>query len=182
MKRASIVALSVCLASAGPAVSAQTTYTEHLTKPVAGAGRVTITQDSIVAGIVNNADGHGGLAGDARAAAARNSAEQAAHDRPSRRGSYAGERQRHYEQGYRIQIFTGGNSRNDKAAAIQAGNRCKSLFGELSVYPHFFSPRWICQVGDFRNINDARKYLELIRNARISNEARIVRCKVLVAY
>jgi len=182
MKKAAALTLFICLLLAGHTAVAQTTYTEHLTRPVPGAGKVTLIQDSVVASIVNNTRRYSGTAGHERLASARDSANHAAHNRTHRRTTYTGERQRHYEQGYRIQIFTGGNSRHDKTAAIQAGNKCKALFGELSVYPHFISPRWTCRVGDFRNINDAKKYLELIRNAHVSNEARIVRCKVLVAY
>lgn len=164
-------------------MQAQTTYTEHLTKAEAGKGTVVIVQDPALTDIVNNTRRPAAATPPAtRNTPARDTEDNPAQAKPSHRPTYTGEkRQRHYVQGYRIQVYTGGNSRREKMAAIKVGNKCKAAFSELSVYPHFVSPRWICQVGDFRNINDARKYLSLIREARISNEARIVRCKVLVA-
>lgn len=162
---------------------AQTTYTEHLTKAEAGKGTVVIVQDPAIADIVNNTRRAAVPASvQTRTTVASDSAGSPVHAKTAYRPANSGEkRQRHYVQGYRIQVYTGGNSRTEKMAAIKIGNKCRAAFGELSVYPHFVSPRWICQVGDFRNINDAKRYLGLIREARISNEARIVRCKVLVA-
>lgn len=183
MKIAALLVFGTSWLVCGTTIQAQTTYTEHLTKAEAGKGTVVIVQTPAIADLVNNTKRPAAPT----SATSRNAATQepdgsSAHARSSQRPTYSGERrQRHYVQGYRIQVYTGGNSRREKMAAVKVGNKCKAAFSELSVYPHFVSPRWICQVGDFRNINDARKYLELIREAHISNEARIVRCKVLVA-
>ena len=92
------------------------------------------------------------------------------------------ERIRHKAQGYRICIFTGGNSRQDKNEAIQMGNKCRAKFGELAVYPSFIAPRWVTYVGDFRTHQDAQKYVTLIRRSRISYEVRIVKSEVNLPY
>lgn len=182
MKRVALLMICVSGLVCSGAVQAQMTYTGHLTKAEAGKGTVVIVQDPVIADIVNNTRRPSPSASGTRSGQVRDSILASVNAMAATRPSYGGERrQRHYEQGYRIQVYTGGNSRAEKMAAIKVGNRCKAAFSELSVYPHFVSPRWICQVGDFRNINDAKKYLALIREAGISNEARIVRCKVLVA-
>ena len=87
-------------------------------------------------------------------------------------------RQRRKAMGYRICIFTGGNSRADKEKAIQMGQKCRNLFGELAAYPSFVSPRWVTHVGDFRTREDAQKYVTRIRKAHISYEVRIVKSEV----
>jgi hypothetical protein len=53
--------------------------------------------------------------------------------------------------GYRVQAFAGGNSRNDRLKAEQTGNQLKVHFPEQPVYVHFYSPRWICRMGNFRS-------------------------------
>lgn len=90
-------------------------------------------------------------------------------------------RQRYRAQGYRIQIFTGSNSHQDKMQAYAIGKKCQKRFPMLSVYPRFVNPRWICRVGDFRTYADAQEYVNKIKAARISREVRIVKCEVLLA-
>ena len=91
-------------------------------------------------------------------------------------------RARHKARGFRICIFTGGNSRADKAKAIQMGNKCRAKFRELAVYPSFEAPRWVTHVGDFKTRQEAQKYVGLIRRARISYEVRIVASEVNIPY
>ena len=83
--------------------------------------------------------------------------------------------------GYRIQIFTGSNSHNDKTKAYAVGNACQKRFPELSVYARFIAPRWVCRVGDFHSREDAQRYANKIRAAGISREVRVVKSEVLVA-
>ena len=61
--------------------------------------------------------------------------------------------------GYRVQIFAGGNSRNDRLKAEQTGNNIKMKFPDQPVYVHFYSPRWICRMGNFRELGEAKKVL-----------------------
>ena len=42
--------------------------------------------------------------------------------------------------GYRVQVFAGGNSRNDRIKAERIGNEVKSLFPGVPVYVHFYMP------------------------------------------
>ncbi len=80
--------------------------------------------------------------------------------------------------GYRIQIFTGGNSRSDRVRANRMGSLCREYFPELSVYPHFESPRWICRVGDFKTSEDAKIYVQKMRKLKVFKELRIVKSVV----
>ena len=83
--------------------------------------------------------------------------------------------------GYRVQVFAGGNSRRDKIKAQQAGNAVKMAFPEQPVYVHFYSPRWICRVGNFRSYEEASKVMRQIRKMGY-RQACIVSGKITVAY
>lgn len=87
-------------------------------------------------------------------------------------------RTRHKARGYRICIFTGGNSRADRLKATQMGNKCRKNFRELATYTTFVPPRWETHVGDFRTRQEAQKYVNLIRRAHITYEVRIVASEV----
>ncbi len=66
-------------------------------------------------------------------------------------------------KGYRIQVYSGGNSRADRLKAENAGTAMKAAFPEQPVYVHFYSPSWKCRMGNFRNIEDARKILAEVK-------------------
>ena len=90
-------------------------------------------------------------------------------------------RARYQATGFRIQVYTGGNSRNDKAKAQQLQMRCRQAFPELSAYVHFISRHWVCRVGDFKDRNEAQRYASQIRRKKLSYEVRIVKSTVLLA-
>ncbi len=92
------------------------------------------------------------------------------------------ERARRKAQGYRICIYTGGNSRADREKAVKMGNKCRAKFSELASYPNFIAPRWVTYVGDFRTREEAQKYVTRIRKANISYEVRIVKSEVNLPY
>lgn len=97
-------------------------------------------------------------------------------------GKHYTSRVRHKARGFRICIFTGGNTRADKMKAIEMGNKCRQLFRELAVYPSFEAPRWVTHVGDFKTRQEAQKYVTRIRRARFTYETRIVASEVNVPY
>ncbi len=106
----------------------------------------------------------------------KNTAERNTHiDKTTHRW---GARTRHKAKGYRICIFTGGNSRADKAKAQQMGEKCRKLFSELATYTTFIAPRWVTHVGDFKTKEDAAKYATRIRRAGFTYEARIIATEV----
>ncbi len=81
--------------------------------------------------------------------------------------------------GYRVQAFAGGNSRNDRQKAEKVGNNIKMKFPDQPVYVHFYSPRWICRVGNYKTIGEARAMLEKIRKMGY-REACLVKGKITV--
>ena len=85
---------------------------------------------------------------------------------------------RELREGYRIQIFTGGNRRQDRQRADALGEKIRQYFPELSTYSHFVSPRWTCRVGDFEKPEQASRYVSLILRSKVSFEARVIKCMV----
>ena len=65
--------------------------------------------------------------------------------------------------GYRVQAFAGGNTRADKHKAQQAGNAIKMRYPDQPIYVHFYSPRWICRVGNYKSIGEARRMLSAVK-------------------
>jgi len=83
--------------------------------------------------------------------------------------------------GYRVQAFAGGNSRKDRQQAEQVRNSIKSHYPNVPVYVHFYSPRWICRVGNYRTYEEAHQMLVSLRNIGF-DQATIVKGKITVAY
>lgn len=174
--------LIILLLTARPHVWGQT-FTEHIRDTESGKGRVIITQSERIETLVNGKP-HEEEAEAARkpAASAKNETSETPKSSGKPTTAYnPGTRQRYKAKGFRIQVFTGGNSRTDKDNAARAGRKIKSAYPELSVYAHFVSPRWVCRVGDFRSREDAEKYVALIRRDGLTQECHIVACTVLLA-
>lgn len=81
--------------------------------------------------------------------------------------------------GYRVQAFAGGNSRKDRQQAEGVGNQIKSSFPGVPVYVHFYSPRWICRIGNYRTYEEAHQMLLSLRKMGFS-EAVVVKGKITV--
>ncbi len=83
--------------------------------------------------------------------------------------------------GYRVQAFAGGNQRKDRQSAERVGNTIKAVYPEEPIYVHFYSPRWICRVGNYRTYEEAHQMLINIRKLGIQG-ASIVKGKITVPY
>ena len=83
--------------------------------------------------------------------------------------------------GYRVQVFAGGNTRNDRIKAERIGSEIKGLFPGVPVYVHFYSPRWICRMGNYRTYEEAHAVLQRVKNNGYQS-AIIVKGKITVAY
>lgn len=81
--------------------------------------------------------------------------------------------------GYRVQAFAGGNTRNDKLRAQQTGEAIKMQFPDQPIYVHFYSPRWICRVGNYRSYQEAARMLKAVK-AMGYRSATIVKGKITV--
>ena len=83
--------------------------------------------------------------------------------------------------GYRVQVFAGGNTRNDRLKAERIGSEIKGLFPGVPVYVHFYSPRWICRMGNYRTYEEAHAVLQRVKNNGYQS-AIIVKGKITVPY
>ena len=177
------------------------TFTQRIQKPVAGQGTVTIHQDSVIDRLVNNATLGIKSASAPAKPATQKPASQSSQTSSSSQSSLSSLssstspsstpdtvdtskkviRGGYKVAGYRVQAFAGGNSRADRIKAEQIGNNIKAQFADVPVYVHFYSPRWICRVGNYRTYEEAHQMLVSLRKIGYS-QATIVKGKITVSY
>ena len=83
--------------------------------------------------------------------------------------------------GYRVQVFAGGNSRDARVKAEKIGREINALFPGEPVYVHFYSPRWICRMGNYRTYEEAHQILNAVKKLGYQS-AIIVKGKITVPY
>lgn len=83
--------------------------------------------------------------------------------------------------GYRVQVFAGGNSRDARVKAEKTGREINALFPGEPVYVHFYSPRWICRMGNYRTYEEAHQILNAVKKLGYRS-AIIVKGKITVPY
>lgn len=83
--------------------------------------------------------------------------------------------------GYRVQVFAGGNSRDARVKAEKTGREINALFPGEPVYVHFYSPRWICRMGNYRTYEEAHQILNAVKKLGYKS-AIIVKGKITVPY
>lgn len=84
-------------------------------------------------------------------------------------------------QGYRIQVFSGGNSRADRQKAEMAGTIMKTNFPSEPIYVHFYSPSWKCRMGNYKSLEEARRHLAQVKKLGYK-QACIVKGTISVQY
>lgn len=176
-----ILALLLCLI--GMSLSAQRNFVHRLTTVETGKGVVRIYQSSTITSRVN------GVAMVARADGAphnvsgnSNTVTHSQDTEPTTNDTTIVTGNKVRVNGFRIQIYSGGNSRQSKQEAQSHGQRSRLYFPELPVYTGFVSPHWMCRVGDFRTREEALEVLTLMRQTGRFAEAVIVKSKVNVYY
>ena len=83
--------------------------------------------------------------------------------------------------GYRVQVYAGGNSREARVKAERTGREINALFPGEPVYVHFYSPRWICRMGNYRTYEEAHQILNAVKKLGYQS-AIIVKGKITVPY
>lgn len=83
--------------------------------------------------------------------------------------------------GYRVQVYAGGNSREARIKAERIGREINSLFPDEPVYVHFYSPRWICRMGNYRTYEEANEQLRAVKRLGYAS-AIIVKGKITLSY
>ncbi|MBF1417048.1 SPOR domain-containing protein [Prevotella histicola] len=82
-------------------------------------------------------------------------------------------------RGFRVQAYSGGNTRIAHQQADAAGQKAKELFPDQPIYVHFYSPRWMCLIGNFTNYNAAKKVMRTLRKNGFPH-ANIIRTMVTI--
>ena len=60
-------------------------------------------------------------------------------------------------------------------------DKIKALFPTEPIYVHFYSPRWICRMGNYRTYDEANAILQQVKKLGYK-QACIVKGKISVAY
>ncbi len=175
MKRRLAVCLLVLL-SAGLA-EAQGTFTERLQASAPKQGTVVLHQDPEIEALVNGvAPKMTTLASkDVDSLSLKGSAGKLLTDSIANPSLY-GKKVR--MDGFRIQVYVGGNSRDAKMKAQQMEGKVRSYYPDVDIYTRFVSPRWICHVGDFKTRDEASEFLSELRAKGGFSDAIIVKCKI----
>ena len=187
------MSLSFILYSLFFSVSAQAqSFTQRLQqKTQAGQGTVTVSHDKAIDDLVNGQTGQKKQESQNKQEKPDSSAQKRPETTPQEQArdtidSQVDTRRKVIRggvkvNGYRVQAFAGGNQRKDRQKAEQVGNTIKANFPNVPVYVHFYSPRWICRVGNYRTYEEAHEMLMNIRKLGISG-ASVVKGKITVPY
>ena len=197
-----VIILTLCVGCI-MAANAQSSFTQRLQKSNNGEGKVTVTQDKAIDDLVNGASERKSQATPQKqterkesnnTTTATNQKEQdkkpeakTVESQPNvvvvpdsidaRKKVMKG----YKVSGYRVQVFAGGNSRSDRIKAEKTGSEIKSFFPGVPVYVHFYSPRWICRMGNYRTYEEALEVLTRVKNLGYQS-AIIVKGKITVSY
>ena len=181
------------------AANAQT-FTQRLQKSNAGEGKVTITQSKEIDDLVNGPQNVNPQSTQTtqRTLAPQKQAEEKEKPQQSQRPQITTQSEltpdttftteprkkvlKGYKvNGYRVQVFAGGNSRDARVKAERTGREINALFPSEPVYVHFYSPRWICRMGNYRTYEEAHQMLNAVKKLGYQS-AIIVKGKITVPY
>jgi len=176
------------------AAGAQSTFTEQLQQSRIGEGKVTVTQDKVIDELINNPTA---------AQTPKTSQTTAATTTPTKPQQTVRLTDDNLTDdtslpdsldlrkkvmkngrkinGFRVQVFAGGNGRTDRLKAERTGEEMKTLFPNEPVYVHFYSPRWICRIGNYRTYEEAHDVLRQVKQMGYPS-AVIVKGKITVYY
>ena len=191
MKRIAVIAILTAQCICG--AQAQT-FLDRLKKPTKDKAVVTVTQDAAIDKLVNGNNAANTTVTTKKTPSATTKKEPV--EKPTSTNTTTSPASSTPEEpdmskkvmknsykvtGYRVQAFAGGNTRSDRQKAENVGNAIKRRFPEQPIYVHFYSPRWICRVGNFRTYEEAHAMLLEIREMGYK-QASIVKGKISVQY
>ena len=191
MKRIAVIAILTAQCICG--AQAQT-FLDRLKKPTKDKAVVTVTQDAAIDKLVNGDNAANTTVTTKKTPSATTKKEPV--EKPTSTNTTTSPASSTPEEpdmskkvmknsykvtGYRVQAFAGGNTRSDRQKAENVGNAIKRRFPEQPIYVHFYSPRWICRVGNFRTYEEAHAMLLEIREMGYQ-QASIVKGKISVQY
>lgn len=163
-------------------------------KDVAGWGKLTIVQEPRLTHLLNN-DSTVAPKKKNQATEAKEAREPAKKERHVATETDSGAvdngsdeprqqvRVRRYKiSGYRVQIYAGSNSRSSRIEAEKAAQRFKGFFPHVPAYTHFYPPRWVCRVGDFKTAEEAQSFMHEIAQLKAFSGLIVVKTAIQVAY
>ena len=193
-----LITIALCIGCI-TAADAQSTFTERLQKSKTGEGKISVTQDKSIDALVNGpsivtkqpekikpeqkdkVDTPKEKAVPKEKVTPKENEAQAIVVTPDTSEVHKKVMKGMKINGYRVQVFAGGNSRNDRLKAERTGEDMKSLFPSEPIYVHFYSPRWICRMGNYRTYEEAHEVLQKVKQLGY-NSAIIVKGKITVQY
>ena len=193
-----LITIALCVGCI-TAADAQSTFTERLQKSNTGEGKISVTQDKSIDALVNGASAvtkqpenikpeqkekvtpPKEKADDKEKEKVAPKDNEAVVVVPDTVDMHKKVMKGYKVNGYRVQVFAGGNSRNDRLKAERTGENIKSTFPGVPVYVHFYSPRWICRIGNYRTYEEAHEVLQRVKQLGYDS-AIIVKGKITVQY
>ena len=193
-----LITIALCVGCI-TAADAQSTFTERLQKSNTGEGKISVTQDKSIDALVNGVSAvtkqpenikpeqkekvttPKDKADDKEKEKVTPKDNEAVVVVPDTVDMHKKVMKGYKVNGYRVQVFAGGNSRNDRLKAERTGENIKSTFPGVPVYVHFYSPRWICRIGNYRTYEEAHEVLQRVKQLGYDS-AIIVKGKITVQY
>ena len=193
-----LITIALCVGCI-TAADAQSTFTERLQKSNTGEGQISVTQDKSIDALVNGASAvtkqpenikpeqkekvttPKDKADDKEKEKVAPKDNEAVVVVPDTVDMHKKVMKGYKVNGYRVQVFAGGNSRNDRLKAERTGENIKSAFPDEPIYVHFYSPRWICRMGNYRTYEEAHEVLRRVKQLGYDS-AIIVKGKITVQY
>ena len=187
----------VCLTLVACAANGQT-FLNELRKDVPGEGKVTVVQSAEIDQLVNGKQQELPATQPQQQQPDEEAQEEHKPDSARRMPIIIGEngeedlttpidtrkkvmRRSYKMQGYRVQVYSGGNSRADRQRAETAGAVMKANFPDQPIYTHFYSPSWKCRMGNYKSQAEAQAYLSRVRKLGY-RQACIVKGMIQVQY
>lgn len=205
MKKLITILLILCAASTASAQN----FLDELQKKQQGQGTVTVTESKEISDLVNGTAALAAkkleeekAAAAAAAAKEKEEAAKLAAEKEREKARLLAEKEKKEKEeseleipvldtrkkvmknsykvdGYRVQVFSGGNTRSDRMKAEQIRDKLKAAFPDQPIYTHFYSPRWICRMGNYRTFNEANSYCKKVK-AMGYKQACVVKGKITV--
>jgi cytoskeletal protein RodZ len=186
-----VIGLSFIICHLSFSSIAAQTFLDRLQTNAAGQGTITVQQDTAISNLV--LDPHSTVKPEDRkptptTPSTTNTTQNPPRANASRTDSTTtttpvttpqNNRVRRTVNGYRIQAFAGGNSREDRKKAERTANDIRAQLPNVAVSAHFYPPRWICYVGNYRTMEEANQMLRTIKGLGYS-QALVVRAKITV--
>lgn len=82
-------------------------------------------------------------------------------------------------RGFRVLAYSGGNTRVARQEAERWGQKAKEILQTEPIYVHFYSPRWMCQIGNYTSYEQARKVMRRLKKEGFT-QANVIRTMVTI--